>query len=423
METLVIGLIVFTAILIAWQHFGMEKVMEFSAASGRPVELVDDRLQQGGSVARLTRRPDALTMDCDLRLTFQWPYCRFLFPLSKNEIGVDLSEFDSISFDMSYEGPGDHTARLVLRNFEPGMSTLSDYMSQKVNEANFIVPAKGIVVIPVKVLRTAPWWTDMRHVPLLQTDMRIDNVTTVDLSIGARDTAGHHRVALRSLKFHGKLISQNRLLLILVGTWIGCALVWLGLALRQSRSQLSSSTTRLALLSKVNEALELETRELAGQAYTDPLTQVLNREGLRAALMEKWQNPDSSPEQFAVVFVDIDHFKKVNDTHGHGVGDEVLCAFAAAIQRGIRASDKLARWGGEEFLIICSGTKGADAHLLAEKLREALTYQIWPHSLRVTASFGVTALQPGEVIGDAIKRADGALYQAKANGRNCVRAA
>ncbi|MDM5182230.1 GGDEF domain-containing protein [Massilia sp. DJPM01] len=300
-------MIVFTATLLVWQHFGMERVMEFSAASGRPVELVDDRLQQGGSVARLTRRPDALTMNCDLRLTFQWPYCRFLFTLSKNEVGVDLSEFDAISFDMSYEGPGDHTARLVLRNFEPGMSTLTDDMSQKVNEANFIVPAKAIVVIPVKVLRTAPWWTDMRHVPLLQTDMRIDNVTTVDLSIGARDTEGHHR--------------------------------------------------------------------------------------------------------------------EVNDTHGHGVGDQVLCAFAAAIQRGIQASGKLARWRGAEFLIICSGTKGADAHFLAEKLREALPYQIWPHGLRVTASFGVTALQPGEVIGDAIKRADSALCQAKSHGKNCVRAA
>ncbi|MFB9246470.1 GGDEF domain-containing protein [Massilia antarctica] len=418
-----IGLIVLTAALLIWQHFGMERIMEFSAASGRPVELVDDRLQQGGSVARLTRRPDALIMDCDLRLKFEWPYCRFLFILSKNEFGVDLSEFDSISFDISYDGPGDHTVRIFLRNFEPGMSTLDDYMSQKVNEVHVIVPAKGIVKIPVKVLRAAPWWTDMRHVPFLHADMRIDNVTSVDLSIGARDTAGHHRVELRSLKFHGKLISQNRLLLILMGMWIGCAVVWLGLALRHSRSQLTNSTTRLALLSKVNEALELETRELAGQAYSDPLTQVLNREGLRAALMERWQHPDSSHELFAVIFVDIDHFKKVNDTHGHGVGDDVLCAFAAAIQHGIRASDKLARWGGEEFLIICSGTKASDAHLLAEKLREGLNSQIWPGGLRITASFGVTALQPGEVIGEAIKRADGALYQAKSNGRNCVRVA
>ncbi|MDQ1835604.1 hypothetical protein [Massilia scottii] len=181
---------------------------------------MDDRLQQGGSVAKLTRRPDALIMDCDLRVTFKWPYCRFLFTLSKNKFGVDLSEFDSMSFDMAYGGPGDHTVRMSLRNFEPGMSTLDDYMSQKVNETHFVVPAKGIVRIPMKVLRTAPWWTDMRQVPLVHTDMRIDNVTTFDLSVGSRDTEGHHRVELRSLKFHGKLISQNRLLLVLVGTWM-----------------------------------------------------------------------------------------------------------------------------------------------------------------------------------------------------------
>ncbi|WP_157778251.1 hypothetical protein [Massilia violaceinigra] len=154
-----IGLIVLTATLLVWQHFGMERIMEFSAASGRPVELLDDRLQQGGSVAKLTRRPDALVMDCDLRLTVEWPYCRVLFTLSKNEFGVDLSEFDSMSFDMSYEGPGDHTVRISLRNFEPDMSTLDDYMAQKVNETHFVVPAKGIVKMPMKVLRTAPWWT------------------------------------------------------------------------------------------------------------------------------------------------------------------------------------------------------------------------------------------------------------------------
>lgn len=421
--TAVIGLIVLTATLLIWQHFGMERVMEFSARSGRPVEVVDDRIQQGGSVGTLTRRPDSLVMDCDLRLTFQWPYCRFLFVLSQNAKGVDLSEFDSISFDMAYAGPGNHTVRLFMRNFEPGMSTLDDYMSQKVNETQFEVPSTGVVRIPVKVLRTAPWWTDMRHVPLLHTDMRIDNVTTLDLSIGARDTAGHHRVELRSLKFHGKYISQNRLLLILVGTWIACALAWLGLTMVRYREQLAKSHARLALLDKINQALELEARELAGQVYIDPLTGALNRQGLRDALVKKLQNPDAGDDVFAVVFVDIDHFKKVNDSCGHAVGDEVLQAFARAVQRGIRSSDKLVRWGGEEFLIVCPGTASAEARILADKLRDAMHCQIWPSGLRVTASFGVTDLQKGEDIGDAIKRADTALYEAKSNGRNCVRVA
>lgn len=417
---IVAGLIALTVVLLVWQRFGMERVMEFSSASGREVETVDDRIQQGASVASLTRRADALIMDCDLRLTYQWPYCRMLFPLSRNANGVDLSGFDAMTVDLSYEGAGKHEVRLSMRNSEPGLSTPDDYLSQKVIEVHFEVPAQGIVTIPVKILRTSPWWIEMRKVPMERIDVRIDNVTAIDLAVGANDKASHHRIILRSLKFHGKLISQNQLLLILVGTWVAAALAWLASTLRHYRAQLRGSATRLAVLSQINVALELEASELAGQAYTDSLTGALNREGLRDALMTKWQHPGPSHHAMAVLFVDLDHFKQVNDKHGHAVGDEVLCSFAAAVKGAIRASDKLVRWGGEEFLIVCPGTGAAEGQALANKLRETLHALAWPCSLRLTASFGVTALRRGEDLGEAIKRADGALYQAKVNGRNCV---
>jgi diguanylate cyclase (GGDEF)-like protein len=416
----VLGLIVLTVALLVWQHFGMERVLEFSSASGRKVEMVDDRLQQGTSVATLTRRPDALVMDCELRTTYQWPYCRFWFPLSLDNNGVDLSTFDSISVDMAYTGPGKHSVRLSLNNFEPGLSTANDFMSQKIIEAQFTVPDHGIVQFPVKVLRTAPWWIDMRQVPMERTDMRIDHVTALDLAIGAADLAGHHRIELRSLKFHGKLISQHQLLLLLVCTWVFAALAWLVYTLLHYRAELRMSTTRLALLSQINGALQLEASELAGQVYTDSLTGALNREGLRDALMYQWRKPGPAQQMMAVVFVDLDHFKQVNDLHGHAVGDEVLRAFVAAVKSEIRASDKLVRWGGEEFLIVCQGTGAAEAQALANKLREAISSHSWPCGLHLTASFGVTALHHGEDIGDAIKRADLALYRAKSSGRNCV---
>jgi diguanylate cyclase (GGDEF)-like protein len=418
----VLGLIVLTIALLLWQHFGMDEVLELSAGSGRGVEItaLDDRGQQGASVATLTRTAQALVMDCDLRSTFRLPYCGYQFTLSKGEKGSDLSRFDSISFDLDYEGPGQHTVRFFLHNFEPGRSSLQDYMSQKVSEVHFDLPRQGVVKIPVIILRTAPWWIDMRHTPLLNTDMRIDNVTAVDLLIGSPDVAGQHRVTLRSIKFHGKLIRQNTLLLMLVAVWIVCALAWLANALIRYRAQLRKSSSRLALLSQINNALELETRELAGQVYVDPLTGALNRQGLRDGLINKWQYRGPHGDLMAVVFIDLDHFKRVNDTHGHAAGDEVLRTFAMSVQRDIRATDKLVRWGGEEFLIICLGTRGAEAQGLAEKLRAAMERQAWPCGLQMTASFGVTALQAGEDIGEAIKRADGALYSAKANGRNCV---
>ncbi|MEO7577253.1 MAG: GGDEF domain-containing protein [Massilia sp.] len=417
------GLIILTVSVLIWQHFGMERVMTFSSASGSAVQTTDDRDEQGQSVARLTRRPDALVMDCELSKSLPYPYCLLMFPISRSGAGVDMSEFDFITVDMSYEGPSTPEVGMQLWNFEPGLSKIGDARTQKVVEVHFEVPARGTVQIPIKVLNIAPWWLSKMHVPLQRSDIRIDNVTSIVLGIGSDYAAGHHRLVLRSLKFHGKLISQKQLLMILVCGWIVAALTWLAYTLLLYRAQLGKSTTRLALLSRLNRALELEASELADRAYTDELTGALNRNGLRDTLMNKWRKDDAADDAMAVVFVDLDHFKRVNDTHGHAVGDQVLRTFAAAVQREIRAKDKLVRWGGEEFLIVCLSSGAAEAHGLAEKLRRAMHHQIWPCGLRLTASFGVTVLGEGEDIGDTIKRADEALYHAKSNGRDCVKMA
>jgi diguanylate cyclase (GGDEF)-like protein len=153
------------------------------------------------------------------------------------------------------------------------------------------------------------------------------------------------------------------------------------------------------------------------------LTGALNRQGLREMLMGRLQSPGHYGEGLAVIFMDIDHFKQINDRHGHDAGDEVLCGFAAVIRHEVRASDKLVRWGGEEFLLVCPDTGQEQAAKLAEKLRAAMMAHSWPYGLSVTSSFGVTALRPEEDIGAAITRADGALYAAKSNGRNRVEVA
>jgi diguanylate cyclase (GGDEF)-like protein len=183
------------------------------------------------------------------------------------------------------------------------------------------------------------------------------------------------------------------------------------------RTQLKDSKAAIALLSEVNKALELEARDLAGQAHIDPLTGVLNRQGLRAALMST-SNLLSDP--MAVIFIDIDHFKSVNDTHGHDVGDDVLRKFANVVASGIRSSDRLVRWGGEEFLIVCPMTNVYQGRILAENLRHALHHQTWPAGIRVTASFGVAQHHKDDEVGVVIKHADEELYRAKQGGRDRV---
>ena len=422
MQYVVTTLMVLTVGVLLWHHYGMEQVLELSAHSKYDVVVLDDSTTHGASVGTLERSPDALTMHCHLEKRFEYPYCKLRFELGALAKGTDLTQFDSMSFDLSYSGPGPHLVRIMIRNFEPAISSVADDDSLKINEVAFPVPASGVVVLPMKVFRTALWWTEERNVPLADSDVRVDKVRTVDISTGTK-VEGEHSVEVRSVKFHGKWISQNQLLMILVGVWITCGVIWPALGALHFRAQLKRSNTRLALLSGINQALELETRELAGQAYHDPLTGALNRQGLRDSLMKSWNASGVLAEAMAVVFIDLDHFKMVNDKHGHEVGDKVLHCFAALMRREIRSTDKLVRWGGEEFLIICHGTTAVQAAALGDKLRRAMAAEAWPLDLHITSSFGVTSLNNGEEIVEAIKRADGALYQAKANGRDCVEVA
>lgn len=416
-------LMVLTVVLPIWHHFGMTRVLEVSDRSGNVIETRDDRGDQGASVATLKRGNGTVLVTCELIKKFDWPYCGFFLEFARAPGGVDLSSFDSFSVDMAYTGPGPHNLRAIFRNFEPSISTPDDWASQKINEIEFTVPERGRVMIPMKLLRTAPWWANERKIPLHETDVQIDNVTAIDLYTGSQNLMGTHRMELRSLKFHGKWISRTALLGALVAAWFVSGVLYCVAALGNYRGQLRSSKARLASLSGINRALQLEARELAGQAYTDLLTGALNRQGLRDLLMKQWKTPSLLAEPSSVMFVDLDHFKKINDQHGHDVGDDVLRSFAAMVRSEVRATDKLVRWGGEEFLIVCPSTDMVSAVSLAQKLRAAMEARHWPAGMQITASFGVTALEESEDIGDSIKRADHALYLAKSNGRNRVEVA
>jgi diguanylate cyclase (GGDEF)-like protein len=419
-QSLVGLLLILTPALLVWHHLGMTRVFEISPRHPYGVTVTDDRNENGHSIASLVRTKDALVMRCDLRPGFAWPFCKLQFHLGQGGKGVDFSQFDSVTFDMRYTGGTGRKIRLHMTNFEPEFSTVGDWNSQRYNSVEFDVPAQTTFTIPVNVVRTADWWITAHDVPLEKTYTRLDNVTALEISTGSVPAGQSITLAVRSIEFRGKWISSTTLLTWLVGAWIGCGLLGLSLSLLHTRSSLSASNARLELLAAINKALQLEARDLASQAHTDPLTGALNRQGLREVLMKRLHVASHVDEEMAVVFMDLDHFKRINDQYGHDAGDEVLRRFAAVIRGEVRSSDKLVRWGGEEFLLLCPETDVPHAVSMLDKLRAALAKQEWPHGLHVTSSFGVTSLKPKEDIGAAIKRADGALYLAKANGRNRV---
>ncbi len=420
MQYLVGALMLATVVLLVWQHYGMERVIELSGTSGNSYNAQDDRGNGGASVATLARNGSTLQLNCKLVRKVEYPYCGLWFQVAKEPAGVDLSEFDHVSLDVRYTASGPHQMKMYVRNFDRNRSIVENYGSQQVNELEIDLESDTVMSIPLTLMHTAAWWIDSSKTKLVDSEVRLDNVTSVELSTGNDNLPGEHLIEVRAIRFHGKWISQNKLLLILIGLWFTCGVIWPLLRAIQLRAALSQREARLHMLSAINHALQLETKELSGQAHSDPLTGALNRQGLRDALVKQWQSPTPLAETASVIFMDLDHFKKINDVHGHPVGDEVLRRFAAMVQAEIRTTDKLVRWGGEEFLIVCPATTAYQAQMLAEKLRVGMGEQLWPARLEVTASFGVTALTAGEDIGDGIKRADEALYRAKANGRDRV---
>ena len=177
----------------------------------------------------------------------------------------------------------------------------------------------------------------------------------------------------------------------------------------------------LKVAERTRELVE-KNRELEVLSVTDRLTGLSNRRKLDEVLEEELIRCRRYGVEFAVIMMDIDHFKHVNDSHGHAVGDGVLQAMAQILREGTRDADALARFGGEEFVIVCRHATLDGAVDTAERIRAAIAAHDFPGVGHVTASFGAAACCNNDTSDSLLERADSALYRAKAAGRNRVEA-
>ena len=152
----------------------------------------------------------------------------------------------------------------------------------------------------------------------------------------------------------------------------------------------------------------------------DALTNIPNRRSFDVKLNDTIGSALLNNVNFSLIMFDIDHFKQINDGYGHQIGDAVLAELASLVKKNIRGYDFIARFGGEEFMIISNNISLKGAIEFAEKLRKKIEYAEFPEKIKVRCSFGVTAFKRGDTAESAIKRADEAMYKAKENGRNRV---
>lgn len=196
---------------------------------------------------------------------------------------------------------------------------------------------------------------------------------------------------------------------------------------REMQKAMAALQDRLDASRQEIETLRREVIRARGEALADELTGLLNRRGFDVALSTRLSAPETMGSETCLLFADLDHFKRVNDSYGHLTGDKVLRAVGQVLKANIKGKDTAARYGGEEFAVLLPETGISGAQHLAETVRATIArsrirrVDDQQAMAQITVSFGVGRYRPGESVEQFVSRVDSALYVAKAHGRNCVR--
>jgi len=352
---------------------------------------------------------------CDLKPGFDYPFCGYEFFFNKpgTTRGLDMTNFRSLSITMKYTGPG-KSFRVHLKNFDPRYSDDVVNDSSKFNRVEFNTTPGRVQHVDFNLadFGVADWWLFKHKVAPQLSHPQFDNITSIDIQTGTEIALGRHEFDVSEIVLRTAIMSDAQWYLSLLGIWVVLIGLYLAWRLRNLKGELERRETLQTLtLQQAQDAEEAARR--------DHLTKVLNRRGI-AERFDALSDERSPNEGVAVILIDIDHFKSLNDRFGHSYGDEVLSTIATLIKRNVRGGDIVGRWGGEEFLAICPGIDALEAQHFAEKIRRRIEHFHFGDCEHVTASLGVHwTPATGPDLTELVALADVALYSAKGGGRNC----
>lgn len=370
--------------------------------------------------------PTGVHMRCKLQPTETElePFCGFhiYMDYTKSPPAMDLSNYTKMYVDLDYIG-GNRKLRFYIRDFEKGYSDPNNpietakYMSVYVPATD----AQEPLVIDMQEFTVADWWVNNNDVPREHSLPSLNNVVAFGVDVAYPAALGPHELKLNKVTFTGQWISAENWYLGILVCWISGLFITGTVKLYEYRRLVLAEKAERARLEKYTSDLQKEKAQYRELSMVDHLTGLLNRHGLSTYWADR-TTKDHSRRPTGVLLVDIDYFKAVNDTYGHNAGDEVLRRVADTIVQHSRQSDKAARWGGEEFLILMPDAPSTEAYVLAERLRESVQNLTHPElsSLCVSVSIGVGEIKPGDDFDKTLEQVDKALYQAKRGGRNRV---
>lgn len=416
-----VGLLTLTVIILLLHKFSFNRSIVIDVNTPYNTTAVTDNTLtiQESSEATLNTNKDHFLLDCHIKASdYAWPFCEIAFSFKPNSninvpAPLNLSSFTNIKVSAKYIGDNAAGIRIQLRTFNPEYSTLSSQDTWKYNGIEYWPDKNNYpVTIPLRGLQVATWWLIEQEIPIEFSGPEFDQVMVLEIATGNNIAPGHYQLKVEKIEFIGKVFSNIQIFYFIISMWVFAAIAGLFINLKRSKEKLAHSINRTKELRQLNSLLNVESQEFKNKSERDALTGALNRSGIQSVFTNELK-------VLTLIFIDIDHFKPINDNYGHAVGDEILIAFTKEISTNCRSTDFLARWGGEEFLLICPNTNAEEAFELAESLRLIISEHRWANNIKLTASFGV-AQKGDETINECIERADQALYAAKSQGRNMV---
>lgn len=421
-EKKILALVVVTLLAIILRPWILVSSHVIDPQDDHTRRIYDDVLNGGFSEVHWVDQPND-EWKCIIKEGFAYPFCGHELYLNNSFVdGIDLSGYSTMRLWLDYEGSAP-TVRVFLRNYNPAYSKDDDLKSTKYNAIEFekeLLNNDGYLELSLADFSVANWWLQMHSVPLRHSYSDFTNIVIIEIQTGSGIHLGEHRFKLKQIEFKRQIISTESWYLLIIVCWIAAILGYLVVRVFSLKKELMSQQRKESELTQLNTLLDKQAKNMEVRAKRDPLTGAFNREGVEESLVEALNEWHVSSKHLSIVLLDLDHFKLINDTHGHAAGDQVLVELSTLVTSNIRASDRFARWGGEEFLLVCRDSELAETTSLAEKLRILIENHHFHGDTQVTASFGVASINVDENLEGLFKRADEALYEAKRTSRNRV---
>lgn len=397
-------------LIIFYDHFPKRSIDLHPQLSNYIYESVDANI--GGKSELNWIDKESLHWVCELKAGTLYPYCGISIAWSNKPFEqLDFSSYSALQVDLEYNGQAKYI-RVFLRNYY----SLPN-MQDTIGKAKFNSLTKAgadfnqVAEIPFDQLRVADWWIDENQIPPEDINPDLSNVIAVGFDVPYPNVLGLHEMKLNSLKVVGELFSKESFYLAIILFWAVFLLTEMLVTYMKMKAKLISDEQQLIELAAQSAIYQ-------NKAEHDKLTGILNREGLNRIV--SGLHSTQLLQQYSVLVLDLDNFKKINDTYGHATGDSVLQETANALKSCVRSYDIVARWGGEEFVILFNCMDTSNILAFAEKVRKTVESTSFLDGKLdiVTVSVGATSVAKSELFEQAFMRADKAMYEAKASGRN-----